>query len=148
MLDLAVRPYSYWRHIETTLISLHAATRAPCLRLTLAVLDGSLTQYYRHCYTFLLHVPHHTLPASMPPCVGFVGSPWTLATYIIEGASSSLYKTIKSMAYSNPELLHALLSHLADAMSDYIKYQIDSGAQCVQIFDSWGGQLPPQQWDK
>lgn len=79
---------------------------------------------------------------------GFVGSPWTLATYIIEGASSSLYKTIKSMAYSNPELLHALLSHLADAMSDYIKYQIDSGAQCVQIFDSWGGQLPPQQWDK
>lgn len=79
---------------------------------------------------------------------GFVGSPWTLATYIIEGASSSLYKTIKSMAYSNPELLHALLSHLADAMADYIKYQIDSGAQCVQIFDSWGGQLPPQQWDR
>lgn len=79
---------------------------------------------------------------------GFVGSPWTLATYIIEGASSSLYKTIKSMAYSNPELLHALLSQLADAMSDYIKYQIDSGAQCVQIFDSWGGQLPPQQWDR
>jgi uroporphyrinogen decarboxylase len=77
-----------------------------------------------------------------------VGSPWTLATYIIEGASSSLYKTIKSMAYSNPELLHSLLSHLADAMSDYIKYQIDSGAQCVQIFDSWGGQLPPHQWDK
>uniref|UniRef100_A0A383V4C4 Uroporphyrinogen decarboxylase n=1 Tax=Tetradesmus obliquus TaxID=3088 RepID=A0A383V4C4_TETOB len=80
--------------------------------------------------------------------LGFVGSPWTLATYIIEGASSSLYKTIKSMAYSEPALLDALLSHLADAMADYIRFQIDSGAQCVQIFDSWGGQLPPSQWDK
>lgn len=79
---------------------------------------------------------------------GFVGSPWTLATYIVEGASSSLYKTIKSMAYSDPELLDSLLSHLAEAMSDYIGYQIDSGAHCVQIFDSWGGQLPPSQWDK
>eukprot|EP00879_Flechtneria_rotunda_P000868 GHRR01000995.1.p1 GENE.GHRR01000995.1~~GHRR01000995.1.p1 ORF type:complete len:400 (+),score=178.35 GHRR01000995.1:293-1492(+) len=80
--------------------------------------------------------------------LGFVGSPWTLATYIVEGASSSLYKTIKAMAYSDPQLLDALLSHLAVAMSDYIRYQIDSGAQCVQIFDSWGGQLPPTQWDK
>eukprot|EP00878_Enallax_costatus_P001132 GHUV01001269.1.p1 GENE.GHUV01001269.1~~GHUV01001269.1.p1 ORF type:complete len:391 (+),score=104.93 GHUV01001269.1:253-1425(+) len=80
--------------------------------------------------------------------LGFVGSPWTLATYIVEGASSSLYKTIKSMAYSDPDLLDSLLSHLADAMSDYIRYQIDSGAHCVQIFDSWGGQLPPAQWDK
>jgi uroporphyrinogen decarboxylase len=52
------------------------------------------------------------------------------------------------MAYSDPALLDALLSQLADAMSDYIRFQIDSGAQCVQIFDSWGGQLPPQQWDK
>jgi len=80
--------------------------------------------------------------------LGFVGSPWTLATYIIEGGSSSLYKTIKTMCYSAPELLDALLSHLADQMATYIKYQIDSGAQCVQIFDSWGGQLPPREWDR
>lgn len=80
--------------------------------------------------------------------LGFVGSPWTLATYIIEGGSSSLYKTIKSMCFSSPELLDALLSHLADQMAAYIKYQIESGAQCVQIFDSWGGQLPPREWDR
>lgn len=86
--------------------------------------------------------------ADAPAVLGFVGSPWTLATYLIEGASSSLYKTIKSMAYSQPAVLDALLSHLADQMATYIKFQIDSGAQYVQIFDSWGGQLPPQQWDR
>jgi uroporphyrinogen decarboxylase len=80
--------------------------------------------------------------------LGFVGSPWTLATYIIEGGSSSLYKNIKSMCYSAPELLDALLSHLSEQMAAYIKYQIESGAQCVQIFDSWGGQLPPREWDR
>lgn len=80
--------------------------------------------------------------------LGFVGSPWTLATYIIEGGSTSLYKNIKSMCYSAPQLLDALLSHLADQMATYIKYQMDSGAQYVQIFDSWGGQLPPREWDR
>lgn len=80
--------------------------------------------------------------------LGFVGSPWTLATYIVEGASSSLYKTIKCMAHSNPALLDALLSQLADAMAAYIVFQIEAGAQCVQIFDSWGGQLPPREWDR
>ena len=77
-----------------------------------------------------------------------MGSPWTLATYIVEGASSSLYKVIKTMAYSNPQLLEALLSHLSDAMAEYICYQIEAGAQCMQIFDSWGGQLPPREWDR
>lgn len=80
--------------------------------------------------------------------LGFVGSPWTLATYLVEGASSSLYKTIKSMAYSNPALLDGMLSRLADAMADYMCYQIESGAQAVQVFDSWGGQLPPRDWDR
>ncbi len=65
--------------------------------------------------------------------LGFVGSPWTLATYIIEGGSSSLYKNIKSMCHSAPEVLDALLSHLSDQMASYICYQIDSGAQCVQV---------------
>jgi uroporphyrinogen decarboxylase len=80
--------------------------------------------------------------------LGFVGSPWTLATYLVEGASSSLYKTIKSMAHSDPELLDGLLSRLSDAMADYMCYQIEAGAQAVQVFDSWGGQLPPREWDR
>lgn len=79
---------------------------------------------------------------------GFIASPWTLATYLIEGGSSQHYKTIKAMAHSNPQLLDAMLSHLADAMIDYVRYQIDAGAQCMQIFDSWGGQLPPHEWDR
>lgn len=76
--------------------------------------------------------------------LGFVGSPWTLATYVIEGSSSGLYKTVKTMMHSNPDLLAALLSHLAEQIAIYSVYQIDSGAQCIQLFDSWGGQLPPQ----
>lgn len=80
--------------------------------------------------------------------LGFVGSPWTLATYLVEGASSSLYKTIKSMAHSDPQLLDGMLSRLADAMAEYMCYQIEAGAQAVQVFDSWGGQLPPREWDR
>ncbi|KAK9842334.1 hypothetical protein WJX81_007313 [Elliptochloris bilobata] len=80
--------------------------------------------------------------------LGFVGCPWTLATYVVEGRGSSLYKTIKSMAYQAPDVLDALLSHLADAIATYIIYQIDSGAQAIQLFDSWGSQLPPHMWDR
>jgi|TARA_B110000977_G_scaffold117795_1_gene152059 uroporphyrinogen decarboxylase len=79
--------------------------------------------------------------------LGFVGAPWTLATYIVEGGSSSTYKTIKSMAMQDPETLKSILSAVADAVGDYVGYQIDAGAQCVQIFDSWGGQLPPHMWE-
>lgn len=80
--------------------------------------------------------------------LGFVGCPWTLATYVVEGASSSLYKTIKTMTVTAPELLDALLSHLADQIAEYAKYQAQSGADCVMMFDSWGGQLPPKDWDR
>lgn len=86
--------------------------------------------------------------AGQSAVLGFVGSPWTLATYVIEGASSSLYKTIKTMTYTDPKLLDALLSHLADQIGEYVKFQIDSGADCIMLFDSWGGQLPPAMWDK
>jgi len=79
--------------------------------------------------------------------LGFVGSPWTLATYIVEGKSSRIYKTIKVMMRKQPELLHAILNHVALQITEYVRYQIDSGAQVVQIFDSWGGQLTPQDWD-
>ena len=80
--------------------------------------------------------------------LGFVGAPWTLCTYIVEGQSSSTYKTIKSMAFSNPSLLRQILSNVADCIGDYVIHQIDAGAQCVQIFDSWGGQLPPHMWEE
>ncbi len=75
--------------------------------------------------------------------LGFVGSPWTLATYLIEGGSTPLYKKIKTMTHAAPAVLQALLSYLAAQIADYVCYQIDSGAHCVQLFDSWGGQLPP-----
>ncbi|XP_010915753.1 uroporphyrinogen decarboxylase 1, chloroplastic [Elaeis guineensis] len=80
--------------------------------------------------------------------LGFVGAPWTLATYIVEGGSTRTYTTIKSMCHTAPNVLKALLSHLAQAISDYIIFQVNSGAQCIQIFDSWGGQLPPNVWEQ
>ena len=80
--------------------------------------------------------------------LGFIGAPWTLATYVVEGASSSTYKTIKKMMYTDADVLDKLLSHIAVNIGDYMSFQIEAGAQCVMIFDSWGGQLPPHLWDK
>ncbi|HEY9907759.1 MAG TPA: uroporphyrinogen decarboxylase [Thermosynechococcaceae cyanobacterium] len=79
--------------------------------------------------------------------LGFVGAPWTLAAYAIEGKSSKDYATIKRMAFSEPEILHAFLGKLADAIATYACYQIDSGAQIIQLFDSWAGQLSPIDYD-
>ena len=75
------------------------------------------------------------------PLIGFSGSPWTLATYMVEGGSSKDFARAKTMAYDKPELMHQLLSLLADAVSDYLSAQIRAGAQAVQIFDTWGGSL-------
>ncbi|MCM2129492.1 uroporphyrinogen decarboxylase [Larsenimonas rhizosphaerae] len=75
------------------------------------------------------------------PLIGFSGSPWTLATYMVEGGSSKDFRHIKSMLYGEPETLHLLLSTLADAVTDYLNAQIRAGAQVVQIFDTWGGAL-------
>ncbi len=75
------------------------------------------------------------------PLIGFTGSPWTLATYMVEGGSSKDFRHIKAMLYRQPEVLHALLDQLADVVIDYLNAQIAAGAQAVQIFDSWGGAL-------
>ncbi len=75
------------------------------------------------------------------PLIGFSGSPWTLATYMIEGGSSREFRHTKEMLYRSPELLHALLDKLTIAVTDYLNAQILAGAQVVQIFDSWGGAL-------
>ena len=75
------------------------------------------------------------------PLIGFSGSPWTLATYMIEGGSSRDFRRAKEMAYSQPELLHHMLDVLARSVTTYLNAQIRAGAQVVQIFDSWGGAL-------
>ena len=75
------------------------------------------------------------------PLIGFSGSPWTLATYMIEGQSSRDFARAKTMLYTQPELLHQLLDKLALSVIDYLNAQIASGAQAVQIFDTWGGVL-------
>ena len=75
------------------------------------------------------------------PLIGFSGSPWTLATYMVEGGSSKDFSRIKTMAYDQPELMHGLLSVLADAVADYLSAQVEAGAQALQIFDTWGGAL-------
>ena len=75
------------------------------------------------------------------PLIGFSGSPWTLATYMIEGQSSRDFTRAKTMLYTQPELLHQLLEKLALSVIDYLNAQILAGAQVVQIFDTWGGTL-------
>ncbi len=75
------------------------------------------------------------------PLIGFSGSPWTLATYMIEGGSSKDFQNAKTMLYNQPEVMTELLDKLADSVIDYLNAQIDAGAQAVQIFDTWGGAL-------
>lgn len=75
------------------------------------------------------------------PLIGFSGSPWTLATYMIEGGSSKDFRRAKALLYDQPELADQLLDKLADSVADYLNAQIDAGAQAVQLFDSWGGAL-------
>lgn len=75
------------------------------------------------------------------PLIGFSGSPFTLACYMVEGGSSKEFRTIKTMMYSRPDLLHKILDTNAQAVTAYLNAQIDAGAQAVQIFDTWGGVL-------
>ena len=75
------------------------------------------------------------------PLIGFSGSPWTLATYMVEGSSSKDFARCKTMAYNQPELMHQLLDTLAKSVIVYLNAQIEAGAQAVQIFDTWGGAL-------
>jgi uroporphyrinogen decarboxylase len=75
------------------------------------------------------------------PLIGFSGSPWTLACYMVEGAGSSDYRLVKTMLYQRPDLMHKILAINADAVAAYLNAQIEAGAQAVMIFDSWGGVL-------
>lgn len=78
---------------------------------------------------------------SSVPLIGFSGSPWTLFTYMIEGGSSKTFSKAKKLIYQEPALAHKLLEKLADTVTEYLNAQIESGAQIVQIFDTWGGAL-------
>lgn len=75
------------------------------------------------------------------PLIGFSGSPWTLATYMIEGGGSKDFRRAKAFMYNHPEAMHQLLGKLVTAVTDYLNAQIEAGAQAVQIFDTWGGIL-------
>jgi uroporphyrinogen decarboxylase len=75
------------------------------------------------------------------PLIGFAGSPWTLACYMVEGGGSDDYRLVKTMMYARPELMHRVLEVNAQSVAQYLNAQIDAGAQAVMIFDSWGGVL-------
>jgi uroporphyrinogen decarboxylase len=75
------------------------------------------------------------------PLIGFSGSPWTLACYMVEGKGSDDYRLVKTMMYSRPDLMHRMLAVNADSVAAYLNAQIDAGAQAVMVFDSWGGVL-------
>jgi uroporphyrinogen decarboxylase len=75
------------------------------------------------------------------PLIGFSGSPWTLACYMVEGAGSDDYRLVKTLLYSRPDLMHHMLQVNADAVAAYLNAQIEAGAQAVMLFDSWGGVL-------
>jgi uroporphyrinogen decarboxylase len=84
--------------------------------------------------------------AGKVPLIGFAGSPWTLATYMIEGASSREFALAKGMMREQPAALHALLSTLAATVADYLNAQIRAGVQAVMIFDTWGGALNTREY--
>jgi uroporphyrinogen decarboxylase len=78
------------------------------------------------------------------PLLGFAGSPWTLMTYMVEGGGSKTYSKSKAMIYNQPLVAHKLLQKITDSTIDYLNAQIESGANAVQVFDSWGGVLSPE----
>jgi uroporphyrinogen decarboxylase len=82
------------------------------------------------------------------PLIGFAGSPWTLATYMIEGGSSKDFALTKKMLYDQPALLHELLATTARAVTEYLNAQIAAGVQAVMLFDTWGGALSPHDYQE
>jgi len=75
------------------------------------------------------------------PLIGFSGSPWTLLAYMVEGKGSKNFSKLKKLIYEDPSLAHNILNKVADSVADYLKAQMDAGADAIQIFDTWGGIL-------
>jgi uroporphyrinogen decarboxylase len=84
--------------------------------------------------------------AGRVPLIGFAGSPWTLATYMVEGGGGSEFAVVKKMMFDAPALMHRLLDTLAAAVTAYLNAQIAAGAQAVMVFDTWGGVLTPRDY--
>ncbi len=82
------------------------------------------------------------------PLIGFSGSPWTLATYMVEGGSSKIFQRIKSLMYNEPKLMHQMLDKLAYSVALYLNAQIEAGAQAVMLFDTWGGMLSTEDYQE
>ncbi|MFA5626523.1 MAG: uroporphyrinogen decarboxylase [Thiohalomonadaceae bacterium] len=82
------------------------------------------------------------------PLIGFTGSPWTLATYMVEGGSSRDFARVKGMLYEQPALMHKMLDVLADTVTQYLNAQVAAGAQALMIFDTWGGVLTPRDYEE
>jgi len=80
------------------------------------------------------------------PLIGFSGSPWTLATYMVEGGSTKEFGKVKGMMYDAPDVMHQLLDTLAKSVISYLNAQIEAGAQAVMVFDTWGGVLTPRDY--
>ena len=102
----------------------------------LAVPDMDKLRYVFDAVTSIRHALNGRVPL-----IGFSGSPWTLACYMVEGAGSDDYRQVKTMMYARPDLMHRILAINADAVANYLNAQIEAGAQAVMIFDSWGGVL-------
>lgn len=81
------------------------------------------------------------------PLIGFSGSPWTLATYMVEGSSTKNFSKVKGMMFERPDLMHKLLDTVADSVISYMNAQIAAGAQAAMIFDTWGGVLSPRDYE-
>jgi len=82
------------------------------------------------------------------PLIGFSGSPWTLATYMIEGGSTKTFSRCKAMLYDRPDLMHELLGKIADSVIAYLNAQVVAGAQALMVFDTWGGVLAPRDYEQ
>lgn len=80
------------------------------------------------------------------PLIGFSGSPWTLATYMVEGGSSKNFQKVKALMYEQPRLMHQMLDKLAQSVAAYLNAQIEAGAQAVMVFDTWGGLLSSEDY--
>jgi uroporphyrinogen decarboxylase len=107
----------------------------------LAVPDLAKLAYVFDAVAEIKRALHHRVPL-----IGFAGSPFTLACYMIEGGSSPEFETVRRMAYARPELLARLCEVNAKAVAAYLKAQIDAGADVIMLFDTWGGLLPAAAW--
>ncbi len=118
--------------------------RTPADIEKLAVIDPEIELRY---VTDAVRLIRKNLDGSVP-LIGFSGSPWTLATYMVEGASSKNFAKVKALMYNDPALMHKLLDTLAQSVAAYLNAQIAAGAQAVMLFDTWGGMLSSEDYNE